>query len=76
MRRLSLYPALAKLAFPCLAALIFGLGLFLRLADLSNPPLDFHPTRKFFGVIRSRHPLLSSAFPFRRRPSVPLIRSQ
>lgn len=34
--------------------LTFALGLFLRLADLSNPPLDFHPTRQFFGAIRAR----------------------
>lgn len=44
----------AKLAFPLLLALTFALGLFLRLADLSNPPFDFHPTRQFFGAIRAR----------------------
>ncbi len=54
MRRSSFYPALAKLAFPSLVALTFALGLFLRLADLANPPLDFHPTRQFFGAIRAR----------------------
>lgn len=43
-----------KLAFPFLVALTFALGLFLRLADLANPPLDFHPTRQFFGAIRAR----------------------
>jgi hypothetical protein len=54
LRRSSFYPALAKLAFPSLVALTFALGLFLRLADLANPPLDFHPTRQFFGAIRAR----------------------
>jgi len=54
LRRPLFYPVLAKLAFPFLVALTFGLGLFLRLADLSNPPLDFHPTRQFFGAIRVR----------------------
>lgn len=46
--------SLSKLAFPLLLALTFALGLFLRLADLANPPLDFHPTRQFFGAIRAR----------------------
>lgn len=44
----------SKLAFPLLLTLTFALGLFLRLADLANPPLDFHPTRQFFGAIRAR----------------------
>jgi hypothetical protein len=46
--------ALAKFALPFLLILAFTLGLLLRLADLSNPPLDFHPTRQFFGAIRAR----------------------
>lgn len=44
----------SKLVFSFLVALTFALGLFLRLADLANPPLDFHPTRQFFGAIRAR----------------------
>jgi hypothetical protein len=54
VRPSTLYLSLAKLAFPFLVALTFALGLFLRLADLSNPPLDFHPTRQMFGAIRAR----------------------
>lgn len=44
----------AKLAFPTLILFTFALGLFLRLTDLSNPPLDFHSTRQYFGAIRAR----------------------
>jgi len=43
-----------KFAFSTLFVLAFLFGLILRLADLSNPPLDFHPTRQFFGAIRAR----------------------
>jgi hypothetical protein len=46
--------SLAKLAFPTLIFVTFALGLFLRLTDLSNPPLDFHATRQYFGAIRAR----------------------
>ncbi|MGC8857431.1 MAG: glycosyltransferase family 39 protein, partial [Anaerolineae bacterium] len=42
------------MALPFLLILAFTLGLVLRLADLSNPPFDFHPTRQFFGAIRAR----------------------
>jgi hypothetical protein len=49
---LNLNPA--KLAYPLLIALTFALALFLRLTDLSNPPLDFHSTRQYFGAIRAR----------------------
>lgn len=54
MRRPFPLPLPLNRAFPFLVALTFALGLFLRLADLSNPPLDFHPTRQFFGAIRAR----------------------
>ncbi len=45
---------LHKLLLPLALILIFGLGLALRLFDLSNPPLDFHPTRQLFAAIKAR----------------------
>lgn len=42
-----------------------GLGLFLRLYDLSDPPLDFHPTRQLFGAMRAR------AIFFQTAPNIP-----
>jgi len=35
-------------------ALLFGLGLGVRLTDLTDPPLDFHPTRQLFSAIKAR----------------------
>lgn len=35
-----------------LLALIAGVGI--RLFDLSDPPLDFHPTRQFFSALKAR----------------------
>ncbi|MEJ5225677.1 MAG: hypothetical protein WHV44_14560, partial [Anaerolineales bacterium] len=29
-------------------------GLVIRLFDLSDPPLDFHPTRQFFSALKAR----------------------
>jgi hypothetical protein len=43
-----------KLALPLLLALLFGLGAFLRFADLSQPLLDFHPTRQLFSAVKAR----------------------
>ena len=44
----------AKLAFPLLLTLLLGLGAFLRFSDLSQPLLDFHPTRQLFSAIKAR----------------------
>lgn len=35
-------------------ALLFGLGLGIRLTDLTDPPLDFHPTRQLYSAIKAR----------------------
>ena len=35
-------------------ALLFGLGLSIRLTDLTDLPLDFHPTRQLFSAIKAR----------------------
>ena len=43
-----------KFLFPLALALIFGLGLGLRMVDLSAPLLDFHPTRQLFAAIKAR----------------------
>lgn len=43
-----------KWAFPLLVLLTFAAGAFLRLYDITDPPLDFHPTRQLFGAIRAR----------------------
>lgn len=37
-----------------LLTLIFGLGAFLRYSDLSQPLLDFHPTRQLFSAVKAR----------------------
>lgn len=34
--------------------LLFGLGLAIRLTDLTDLPLDFHPTRQLFSAIKAR----------------------
>jgi hypothetical protein len=33
---------------------LFGLGLWIRLYDLKDPPLDFHPTRQLRSAIIAR----------------------
>ncbi len=33
---------------------LLGLGLGLRLYDLTNPPLDFHPTRQILAALKAR----------------------
>ena len=35
-------------------ALIFGLGLAVRLYDLGDAPLDFHPTRQLHSMLMAR----------------------
>jgi 4-amino-4-deoxy-L-arabinose transferase-like glycosyltransferase len=42
------------LIFPLLLALLLGLGAFLRFVDLSQPLLDFHPTRQLFSAVKAR----------------------
>jgi len=49
-----LNPPRIKLALILLLALIFGLGAFLRYSDLSQPLLDFHPTRQLFSAVKAR----------------------
>lgn len=44
----------AKLTFALLLALIFISGAFLRFSDLSQPLLDFHPTRQLFSAVKAR----------------------
>lgn len=43
-----------KWALPLLILLTFAAGAFLRLYDITDPPLDFHATRQLFGAIRAR----------------------
>ena len=45
-------PSRWALAF--VLALLFGLGLGIRLTDLTDLPLDFHPTRQLFSAIKAR----------------------
>lgn len=41
-------------ALAIVLALLFGLGLGIRLTDLTDLPLDFHPTRQLFSAIKAR----------------------
>lgn len=34
-----------------LLVVLFAMGLVVRLFDIANPPLDFHPTRQYHGVV-------------------------
>jgi hypothetical protein len=43
-----------KLLQTILVISLLGLGLLLRLFDLTDPPLDFHPTRQLRGAIIAR----------------------
>ena len=43
-----------RAAWALLAALLLGLGLAVRLFDLADPPLDFHPTRQLHSLIMAR----------------------
>jgi hypothetical protein len=44
----------AKLTFAIILALILLSGAFLRYSDLSQPLLDFHPTRQLFSAVKAR----------------------
>lgn len=44
----------AKLTFFLLLAFILAAGAFLRLTDLAQPLLDFHPTRQLFSAVKAR----------------------
>lgn len=44
----------ARVIWALLALLLVGLGLVVRLYDLSDPPLDFHPTRQLHSLIMAR----------------------
>ncbi len=37
-----------------LVVLLFGLGLAIRLYDITDLPLDFHPTRQLFSALKAR----------------------
>jgi 4-amino-4-deoxy-L-arabinose transferase-like glycosyltransferase len=52
--RLQIISHSRRLGFTLLVLLVFALGLGLRLYDLSDPPLDFHPTRQLFSAIKAR----------------------
>ena len=54
MNQTPRYLSPAKLAFALLLTLLLGLGAFLRFSDLSQPLLDFHPTRQLFSAIKAR----------------------
>ncbi|MFZ5884735.1 MAG: ArnT family glycosyltransferase [Chloroflexota bacterium] len=41
-------------ALALVLALLFGLGLGIRFTDLTDLPLDFHPTRQLFSAIKAR----------------------
>lgn len=41
-------------ALALVLAFLFGLGLGVRLTDLTDLPLDFHPTRQLFSAIKAR----------------------
>ncbi len=42
-------------------AVLLGLGLGLRLYELTNPPLDFHPTRQILAALKARGMYLQTA---------------
>src|ERR1041384_8658832 len=44
----------ARLARIIALVLIFGSALAIRLFDLTNLPLDFHPTRQLVSIIKAR----------------------
>lgn len=39
---------------PVVLLILLGLGLAIRLYDLTDPPLDFHPTRQLISVLKAR----------------------
>ncbi|MEW5829668.1 MAG: glycosyltransferase family 39 protein [Chloroflexota bacterium] len=52
--RLQIISHSRRLGFTLLVLLVFALGLGLRLYDLADPPLDFHPTRQLFSALKAR----------------------
>lgn len=44
----------SRLSFLLIASFLVFAGLFTRYTNLSNPLLDFHPTRQLFGAIKAR----------------------
>ncbi len=50
--------------------LLFGLGLGIRLYQLTNPPLDFHPTRQLLSAIKAR------GMYYQGRSDVPAVQRQ
>lgn len=45
---------IARRWMPAVMLIIFGLGLAIRLYDLTDLPLDFHPTRQLISAIKAR----------------------
>lgn len=61
-----------------LLLLIMALGAFVRLYDLTDPPLDFHPTRQLRGMIIARdiyYQMLPEADPQKRELASAIARS-
>jgi hypothetical protein len=46
--------ARSRLALIVTLVALFGLGLGLRLFDVTDPPLDFHPTRQVLAALKAR----------------------
>ncbi|MFZ5820332.1 MAG: ArnT family glycosyltransferase [Chloroflexota bacterium] len=46
--------ASSRFLLPLALLLLFGLGLAIRLYDLTDLPLDFHPTRQLFSAVKAR----------------------
>ena len=49
----SLFGA-SRLSLAISLVLLFGLGFAIRLYDIPDLPLDFHPTRQLFSAIKAR----------------------
>ena len=73
-RQASLSYGFAWVAF----AVLIGLGIFIRLYDLTDPPLDYHPTRQLRSAIIARgmyYQMLPGADPALRKQAVQLWNS-
>ena len=46
--------ASSRLLLTCTVILLFGLGLAVRLFDVTDLPLDFHPTRQLLSALKAR----------------------
>ncbi len=53
--------ARSRLTLAVTLLVLFGLGLGVRLFDLTNLPLDFHPTRQMLAALKARGMYLQSA---------------